>query len=161
MIIPILLYKCESQLNICTVAHLNPISENNKKRLPAFGKLTSTIALTNLQNAYLHQNTYRPQKRLPAFGKLTLFFGKHYLQINAYLLTCLPHIPWPQTIVMPKTQPHLRFFFFFHNMHVHVHNMHVHTSPCTCILCTCICMNDSWEKNAVGHSASFCFMFFF
>ena len=37
-------------------------------------------------------------------------FGKHYLQINAYLLTWLPHVPWPQTIVMQYFITCLLFF---------------------------------------------------
>ena len=60
-----------------------------QKRLPAFGTFTLTISLTNLKNAYLHQNTYRPHKRLPAFANLTSTKTLTNLK-NAYLLTKFP-----------------------------------------------------------------------
>ena len=62
-------------------------NQTNLQCLPAFGKLTSTITLTNLKNAYLLLVSLPPRKRLS----------------TSKTLTCLPNALWPQTIVMPKT----------------------------------------------------------
>ena len=82
-------------------------NQTNLQCLPAFGKLTSTITLTNLKNAYLLLVSLPPRRRLPTSKTLTCLPNAYLpttypVATNAYLLTCLPHALWPQTIVMPK-----------------------------------------------------------
>ena len=61
----------------------------------AYRPLPTTKTFTDLKNAYLLLVSLPPRKRLPISKSLT----------------CLPHLLWPQTIVIPKR--HSRDFFIY------------------------------------------------
>ena len=89
---------CSNRWNEATnkISMRKVTNQTNLQCLPAFGKLTSTITLTNLKNAYLLLVSLPPRKRLPTSKTLTCVPNAYLLTTypvatNAYLLTkCLP-----------------------------------------------------------------------